>query len=311
MIPIEGNIIVATCFDSFEDSQSRVAGRAAESAEMSFASYSSDDDYETRASASLDSSGYDSISMASSSSSSTGKQKNTYDTSISPELLGAEQPVYRRNSRSPTSKLTEQLVCLPGASAYERSNKKTLFRSYASAPPIMQHSSKSIHEYRDEKSVKSARSASSSESEPSTQRDESNSVSLPHRASGASGTPRNGHTAIKDSTSKSETAQQFHDNWLESKMRALDDAEVRSVADVFQVDIQSHAFVDESQSGTSGLSSAVSDFMKSIRVVGSAADTESSAEHSSIELRSLYSNKENNSTDISLEQSRAASLSEI
>jgi hypothetical protein len=97
---------------------------------------------------------------------------------------------------------------------------------------------------------------------------------------------------------------------LESKRKALEDIE-GNIEDVFQVDVERNTFVDDDSGKISGRSSTVSEFMKSIRVVGAASETQSSAEPSSIGLKSQYGNKENNSTDTSLEQSMAGSLVEI
>jgi hypothetical protein len=104
-----------------------------------------------------------------------------------------------------------------------------------------------------------------------------------------------------------ETAQQFHENWLESKRKALEDIEEGSVEDVFQIDVERTAALQDTQSKSSALTStSVSEWMKSVRVVSSASETQSSVEHSSVEPRSYT--KENSSLDLSLEQSMAGSL---
>jgi hypothetical protein len=108
---------------------------------------------------------------------------------------------------------------------------------------------------------------------------------------------------------------EFKNNWLESKRKALEDEEDDSVEDVFQIDVEAHSSIEDNRSRTSG-TSAVSEWMKSLRVVGSPSDTRtsdmtlSSAEHSSVEPKSDQM-KENNSVDCSLERSMATSLVEV
>jgi hypothetical protein len=96
---------------------------------------------------------------------------------------------------------------------------------------------------------------------------------------------------------------------------ALEDEEDGSVDDVFHIDVEAQDNVEDNQSRMSGLS-AVSEWLKSIRVVGDSSDTKtsdmshSSAEHSSVEPRSAQM-KDTNSVDCSLERSLAASIVEI
>lgn len=198
-----------------------------------------------------------------------------------------------------------QLLNLPGVGlTYDLNDKINRFRSSASAPPILQSyvATKGEIFLDDDKSIKSARSAASSESDQSS-RGSSCRRKGPKKQSGPS-----------EGTKKVDlgTAQDFHENWLESKRKALEDIEEGSVEDVFQVDVDRNKAVDDTQSRTSA-SSTISSWLQSIRVVPSASETQSSQEHSSIaqssSKSSSNSHKENNSTD-SLEHSLAPSLVE-
>jgi hypothetical protein len=309
MMAIGGNITIAEAasFESSDERKSQLIVPSEEFLEMHDDSSSDEQgDMFESSSSSSDSSDDDSTSAASSSSSYSGNQESADHTSESPQLLGAKQPDYRRK---PRVKLDDKLLSLPGGSAFELSDMNTASRSCDSAPPILEHDSggsKITFAFRDEKSAESARSVSSSESETSSQRDDENSVSIHRRRQGGNGT-----IAISDSSNRLETAEQFNNNWLESKRKAEDDIEEGSTEDVFQVGIQRTAALDERQKRNSGATLRISEFLNSVQVVGSALETQSSAEHSSTELKSLYSNLDINSADLSLEQSMAESIVEI
>ena len=108
--------------------------------------------------------------------------------------------------------------------------------------------------------------------------------------------------------------KQFEMDWSKSRKRALDDKDDISLDDIFQIDIEAHNSAEDNQSRMSGLS-AVSEWMKSIRVIGSSSDTKtsettnSSAEHSVVPQSTQL--KETSSVDRSLEHSMAASLVEV
>lgn len=108
---------------------------------------------------------------------------------------------------------------------------------------------------------------------------------------------------------------QFDNNWLESKRRAIEDEEDDIEKDVFQIDIENHSSKEDNRSRMSGFS-AVSEWLKSVRVIESPTDSRtsdmsiSSAEHSSVEPKSTQA-RESNSVDCSLERSLATSLVEV
>ena len=102
--------------------------------------------------------------------------------------------------------------------------------------------------------------------------------------------------------------QTFEKDWDVAKRRAIEDD--GSVEDVFFVDVDAHSSVEDGRSSMSGLS-AVSEWMKSVRVVDSpgtrTSDTShTSAEHSSIEPKSAQM-RDATSMDSSLERSLARS----
>ena len=99
------------------------------------------------------------------------------------------------------------------------------------------------------------------------------------------------------------TTEEFHNSWLESRRQALEDIEEGSTDDVFQIGVVRDISLQENRAMSNIRSPSVSEWMKSVRVVNSASDIQSLAEQSH--------SKENNSMDLSLEGSLAASLVEI
>jgi hypothetical protein len=284
----ESNIIEGSSLESSIDDRTELGIPDAESSDVSYASSSE--------ASSSDSSSSPSSSDSSSDSSTTTSSGGQGNTSVASELLGAERPDYSgasvcSSTASSTSGLAARLLNLSGISA-----SFDPFRSSASAPPILQ----AVHDYdeesksMDDRSIKSARSASS-ESWDSIQQ---------VTAKSRNRLKKHGYW---NPSNMLETAQQFHENWLESKRKALEDIEEGSVEDVFQIDVERTAALQDTQSKSSALTStSVSEWMKSVRVVSSASETQSSVEHSSVEPRSYT--KENSSLDLSLEQSMAGSL---
>jgi len=106
--------------------------------------------------------------------------------------------------------------------------------------------------------------------------------------------------------------QEFGTSWLESKRKALEDIEEVNVEDVFRIDVERDISLEENRTirNTTTTKSAipsVSEWMKSIRVVGSASETLSSVEQSSIEPKE----SSQHTIDLSLEGSLATSLVEV
>jgi hypothetical protein len=182
-------------------------------------------------------------------------------------------------------------------------------KSSASAPGIMvdlrRTPSSAKHAKSDDRSLRSTRSLSSI---PETRR-----LEVETSISRSSSTITD--LAVSSEHSMVTDDHQFKNNWLESKRRAFEDEEDDSVEDFFQIDVEAQSSIEDNRSRTSEFS-AVSEWMKSVRVVGYPSDTRtsdmtlSSAEHSSVEPKSAQI-KENNSVDCSLERSMATSLVEV
>jgi hypothetical protein len=316
VIPFEENIVEGSSLESSVDGHSNVIPEA-ESPDASYASstasttrHSNSAGSRSSSEASDDSSSSSSSSSSSlSSSSSSGSEEDnsTEDTEtndkeeflVAAQLLGAEQPNYSDSSVSSSSRgsdLAARLLNLSSISAFDLSRRFNLYSSSSSAPPILEdirEDESSVDERKaDDKTVFSARSASSESFDSGTQ---------------ANNYPR-GKRGYWIGNTFRETAQQFHENWVESKRKALEDIEEGSVEDVFQIDVERAGAMEEDRSKASGHSS-VSEWMKNIRVVGSASETQSSVEHSSVEPKSYT--KDNSSVDLSLEQSLATSLVEV
>lgn len=98
----------------------------------------------------------------------------------------------------------------------------------------------------------------------------------------------------------------FKNNWSESKRKALEYEEESSIEDVFHVGVEAHDAVDDNRSRLSGLST-VSEWIKSIRVVGSRSDAvHASAEHSSVSAKSLNLNDGDSVQDSHADSTAAA-----
>ncbi|KAL3914088.1 MAG: hypothetical protein SGILL_006241 [Bacillariaceae sp.] len=317
-MPFEDNIVEGSSLESSIDNQSGLGFPAAESLDGSIASSGSkksespsitSSSSSKKSSSSESSSSEDSSSSSSDSSSSSSSGSDDEPEPSAPDmdaekdaaptssqLLGATQPDYcggSVSSSSTTSQLTKRLISLSSINAFDLSNRFNPFSSSSSAPPALDDNGKeqtiSGEAKMEEKSVSSAYSASD-ESWDSGQQITSYSMPTYRRE-------KKGHfggTFVLES---------FQNNWVESKKRALEDIEEGSVEDVFQIGKEAPAIAEETESRVSVRS--VSDWMRSIRVVGSASETQSSMEHSSVEPKSYI--KDNSSIDLSLEQSLATS----
>ncbi|KAG7346499.1 hypothetical protein IV203_005567 [Nitzschia inconspicua] len=314
MMPFEENIVEGSSLESSVDGQSGVLPTT-ESPDASYASSTASTTRHSNSAGSCSSSegsdNSDSGSESSSSHSSSSVSEiedpiehptNDKDGATAPSmLLGAEQPNYCDSSVSSSShagNLTSRLLNLSSISTFDLTRRFNLYSSSSSAPAILEdvrEDESSVDGRKlDDKSVFSARSASS-ESFDSGRQAHSESYTR-------------GKRGYWIGSSFRDMAQQFHENWVESKRKALEDIEEGSVEDVFQIDVERAAAAEEDRSKASGKSS-VSEWMKNIQVVGSASETQSSLEHSSVEPSSYT--KENNSIDLSLEQSLATSLVEV
>lgn len=220
-------------------------------------------------------------------------------------LLGARSPSYAHDTNTdsaPWSPLTARLLRLPQMNA---DSVKSAELSVSSAPArvtLTRHAEESKETAVDEPSAMSARSLSELLKLQKKLFKDDRSL---HSASNSTDLAVISEQSIWVAESE-EFSRQWH---LSTKL--AEEAEEDSSEDVFRVDVDLHNNVDETGSRGSALS-AVSDWMKSIHVIGRSTDTKtsetsnSSAEHSSIEPKSTEM-RETNSTDVSLEKSLATS----
>jgi len=315
MIPVEGNIIEAGSLessidsqaqmvlsaievgsiDSSIDSQSLVVVSTVESPVMSYASTSSSSGSSTTSTSS--SSSDSTCTSSSEEKSGTSRGVSTCkeeESTVGSNTLGTEQGRFDGTST--------RLSSFFDAESCDSTDKGNIAYSTASAPTILENNiRRSKNESKsDGKSINSARSASSESLELDSTTVEKAEELL------------NGSIMIA-------TAEEFRTSWLESKRKALDDIEEGSIEDVFRVDVdvdvdvEQNISLEENRTIRNGMikpATSVSEWMKSVRVVSSASETLSSVEHSSIERKSSHG-KENNSIDLSLEDSLATSLVEV
>ncbi len=235
-------------------------------------------------------------------------------------LLGVASPTDKFDSPSALSPLAARLLRLPSMSSAERFLHKGATRSYFSAPATLveKNSSSSTTPSvasrdgaRSVRSVRSLRSVRSGWSSPSLF-DVTEHPGL-ETASTRSSTMTD-LAVISDCNLLPAASGDFEKNWKVSEKLAEDD-EDGSTMDVFHVEVDQNNSIDDNQSRMSGRS-AISNWMKSIRVVGGSVDSrtsemsKSSAEHSSVEPRFLQV-KDNTSVDPSLERSLATSVVEV
>jgi len=322
MIPVEGNIIEAgslessidsqaqmvlsaiemNSIDSSIDSQSLVVVSTVESPVMSYASTSSSSSSgsSTDSSSSLDST-CTSLSEGKSGTSrgiSTCKEE---ESTVGSNTLGTEQGRCDETALSiPTpSNLTSRLSSFFNAESCDSIDKDNVAYSTASAPTILENNIRqSENESKsDGKSINSARSASSE----SLELDSTRSTAIEKAGE------------ILDGSIMTATAEEFRTSWIESQNKALEDIEEGSIEDVFRVDVEQNISLEENRTIRNGMTkpaTSVAEWMKSVRVISSASENLSSVEHSSIEPKSSHG-KENNSIDLSLEDSLATSLVEV
>lgn len=304
MLQVKGNIIEAGSLESSVDSQSQIVLSVInESPVMSFASCST--------------SSRDSTSTSSSSSSSsacissTEKCRNgSNEVSIvemadrSKDSESMETKSYHGSkaftSTTSTTKgnLASKLLSLPRSDTYTRRLKgNAIHSSSASAPIIGRWKNESIFV---RKSIRSTHSTASPGSLKLNSKQMSTGL-IPLQSFLKNQLVVNDFMILK-------TTGEFHNSWLQSKIKALEDVEEGSVDDVFQIDVQQNGdALDENETKSSALLTPVSEWMKLIRVVNSASETQSSVENSSIEPRSFHA-RESCSLDLSLEDSLAKSM---
>ncbi|VEU37675.1 unnamed protein product [Pseudo-nitzschia multistriata] len=304
MMSVEKNIIEAGSLESSIDSQSQIAiSLTNKSPEVSVASPSpshftsgqSSSDMSSLDTSSSDSSSSDSSSCSPSSSAFTYRMDESIcesireqsDSTLDSEPMGSEEiNHYSKVHTAATSELALKLLNLTNTATYvSRKKFGSGYSSSVSAPTILEEAAgQYMNESKvDEKSIKSAQSAGSIESVESD-------------------TTLNASNPIFKGLVMFGSTQEFHNSWMESRKKALEDIEEESIDDVFHVDVQrSVIFNGETEAAKSTWSPSVSEWMKSIRVFNSASEMQSSA----------FSNgKENDSLDLSLESSLATSIVE-
>jgi hypothetical protein len=236
-------------------------------------------------------------------------------------LLGVSTPTAYPGDNFPfstdLSPLTARLLRLPAMRPGHGLQDKRSSRSYVSAPGkliAVKHlsptsSASSRDGARSVRSVRSARSASGLFDVIEHPRLEASSTR-------SSGNVTDLAVISEQNILIAAASKEFENNWKISEKRAEDDDEDGSVLDVFHVDVDQHNSLEDNQSRMSGLS-AVSEWMKSIRVVGggsvdsrTSAMSKSSAEHSSVEPKSMQG-RDSGSVDYSLERSLATSIVEV
>jgi hypothetical protein len=307
MLHVKGNIIEAGSLESSIDSQSQIELSVIhESPVMSFASSSSSS-----------SSSCNSTSTSSSSSSSSAyisstekccdasnelgivEMADTSTCSESMEIKHYHDPKVFTNTKD---NLASKLLSLPRSDTYTRRLKTNVIHSSsASAPAILEDI---IGRWKngsriDRKSIKSTHSTASPDClKLNSKQKTTGLISLQSFLK---------NQFVMNGFIMLETTGDFHNSWLESKRKALEDIEEGSVDDFFQIDIQRNGdALDKNETKNSALSTPVSEWMKLIRVVNSASETQSSVENSSIEPRSFHA-RESRSLDLSLENSLAKS----
>uniref|UniRef100_A0A7S4AJJ6 SEA domain-containing protein n=1 Tax=Pseudo-nitzschia australis TaxID=44445 RepID=A0A7S4AJJ6_9STRA len=339
MMSVEGNIVEAGSLESSVDSQSlMVISVQNKSPAVSFAS-SSSSNFTSGSKSSASSSSASSSSASSSSASKSSASKSSAstctssredyadasletsrgeqgDSTIDSESMGSKNHNYESTIAltKATSALASKLLSLPRTDTNVLRKKfGSAYSLSVSAPTILEETettrqSTTNESKIDDKSIKSARSAASSES---FELNENRNLSDPTLSRSV---PKN--QVLLNGLVMLESTREFHKSWLESKRKALEDIEEEgAVDDVFHIDVQrSGIFLEEAEtmkSTSTWRPVSVSEWMKSIRVINSASDTQSSVEHSSTgDPKSSHHARENNSLDLSLEDSLATSMVE-
>jgi hypothetical protein len=294
------NIVETGSRDSSIESQSQVVLSVInESSVMSLASSSSCN------STSGSSSSFSSASISSNSKNfctSSEASIEILDASIDSGSVESKSQHESRLVTDTTDNLASKLLSLSGSDVYAgrfRSNKG--YSSTASAPAILEDM---VGKWKNESAV----DKTSIKSTRSTAPPECLGLSKKRKSSGLFLHPFLKNQFVMNGFIMLGTTEEFHSSWLESKRKALDDIEEGSVEDVFQIDIQRKGDEILSKETVNGeMSTPVSEWMKMIRVVKSASETQpSSSENTSVELRSFLE-RENCSLDLSLEDSMAKS----
>lgn len=292
----EGNIVEAGSVESSVDSQSQIVVPVAhyESPVVSYASSHS-------------------TSSSSSSASSTDTPPDIFSDEPTDSCYEIEDDSTDSESNEERSQESEELntvkndlesklTRLPGSDVFFGTLKpKATYSSVASAPTVLEditgkwrnQESKNIVTIRSNRSTASPEYLKVSSKIKKTRR-----ISL-H--------PTVNNRFVSNSLVMLGTTEEFHKSWLESQQRALEDIEEGSIDDVFQIDAQSRdSSAEKNEVSKTSLSTPVSEWMKLIRVVESASETQSAMENSSIEPKVFHA-KDSCSIDLSLENSLAKS----
>ena len=301
MLQVKGNIIEAGSLESSVDSQSQIVLSVInESPVMSFASCSSSSRDSTSTSSSTSSSSA-CISSAEKCRDGSNEVSIVEMADRSKDSESMETKSYHDSKVFNTTKkdnLSSKLLSLPRSDTYTRRLKaNAIHSSSASAPIIGRWKNESIFV---KKSIRSTHSTASPDCLKLNSKQKTTGL-IPLQSFLKNQLVVNDFMMLK-------TTGEFHNSWLQSKIKALEDVEEGSVDDVFQIDVQQNGdALDESESKNSASPTPVSEWMKLIRVVNSASETQSSVENSSIEPRSFHA-RESCSLDLSLEDSLAKSM---
>lgn len=238
-------------------------------------------------------------------------------------LLGAPPPNYTKVHPSlidstNISPLTAQLLGLPEMNADCRNRNKSPFRTSSSAPGKFMSSSEcqSLVSSTDQSTSRASEKSARSDNLTSTMLRLLNQKNMIQVSLSQSSSNITDLAVISEqSILATGDTSDFQNTWEVADNFPEENEEDSSDEDVFHIGMDQKSNEDNSHCRMSGIS-AVSDWIKSVRVVGGSAGTKisdmsnSSAEHSSVEPKSMQM-KEINSTDCSLERSLAASIVEV
>lgn len=298
VLNIQGNIVEAGSIESSIDSQSQIVLSVVnDSPAVSYAST-------TSSSSSSSSSTYTSSSKNDSLDEATeARSEISGSISMNSESVKSEDRHDSKVSTIIKDDLASKLLRLPGSDAYARRLKPNpIYSSVASAPTILEDI---IGKWKNEdlKNIRSIRSNRSTASPKglklSNRRKKASLISL-H--------PKLNNRFVLNGFLMLGNTEEFHKSWLESQRKALEDIDEGSVEDVFHIDAQSttSGTIETRDSTRRSSSTPVSEWMKLVRVVNSASETQSSLENSSIEPK-VFLARESSSIDLSLEDSLAKS----
>ncbi len=296
MLNVQGNIVEAGSLESSIDSQSQIVLSVVNDSPM--VSYAST----TSSSSSSSSSTYTSSIENDSLDERTESRSEISGRSMKSESVESRDRHVSKVSTIVKDDLASKLLRLPVSNAYARRLKPNpIYSSVASAPTILEDI---IGKWKNEdlKKIRSIRSNRSTASPKglklSNKRKKASDISL-H--------PKLNNRFVLNGFLVLGNTEEFHKSWLESQRKALEDIDEASVEDVFHIDAQStNDTVETRDSARRSSSTPISEWMKLVRVVNSASETQPSFENSSIEPK-VSQARECSSIDLSLEDSLAKS----